>query len=423
MGEHAPISPSALHCHLKCFGRYQLCKDLPPSGTSEYAYVGTIKHDISALILSEEVRRSVELFRSHKAVIVKDRGGEEQVDYFNQEVNPYGKANILFEYQLTDDDLQEVQIYLDEIEKIKALCSKHAIFLIEQKRKMDWLSPLCYGTADFVAIEPMEFMYVVDAKFGQKAVDAIDNPQLMAYGLAMLGEKNEHMVEEVILKIIQPKCFSSDNEFICALSDLYEWGRYTLKPAIDEITGPNPELTSGPHCDLWCPGKESNVCPEFQKQELIVAEQMFTDGGVVAGNFEPVKPQFLTGIELQKALDIAAMASIWLKAVQKEGLARAMSNHPQKAPNYKLVKGRMGDRKFKEVAVVEDALSPVLAVNQLYEKKLYGVPAIEKMLKSVGAVELLDSVLLPRREGKLKLVHRNAKGKEVVPVEEMFKEG
>jgi len=391
MSEHAPISPSALACHLKCFGRYQLCKDLPPSSTSEYAHVGTIKHDMSASILKGEIP-SIDSYKKNR------------------------KSSV-FEYQLTDDDLQEVQVYLDEIEKIERLCSKHAIFQIEQKKKMDWLSPLCYGTADFVAIEPMEFIYVVDAKFGQKAVKAYKNPQLLAYAMAAVGENNEHRIENIITKIVQPKTGDDINEYECMVEELYGWGLNTLQFKIKQMDSPNPPLTSGPHCDLWCPGKEQNICPEFQKQELVVANQMFAKQPNV-----PVAPKHLNGVELQKALDIATMAEIWLKAVKKEGHDRALTNNPEKAPDYKLVKGRLGNRTFKDAAIVEEILSPVLAVGQLYEKKLRGVPAIEKMLRHIGAEEVLDSVLLPRKEGKLKLVHRNAKGKEVIPVTEMFKE-
>lgn len=119
------------------------------------------------------------------------------------------------------------------------------------------------------------------------------------------------------------------------------------------------------------------------------------------------KPEHLTLEQVYKILTHAEELIKWLKSIQKFAEDRAMQG--EEVIDHKLIAGR-AYRKWK---LDEETLGEVLEAFGIdpYEKKILSVAKVEKLLSKEDFRALADHIEKPR--GKLKLVHKSAKGQAV----------
>lgn len=172
-------------------------------------------------------------------------------------------------FNVDDDMADAVQVYLDEIESIKAEFPD-ADFSVEKKFNLKWIHPDCFGTNDFCAATIFGTLVVMDYKHGKGVpVDVEENTQLMYYALGAAKEE-EFNFDEVRLIICQPRCAMGGEKvrrWNLTASELEDWGLNILKPAAYATEDPDAPLVPGDWCDKnFCPKR--STCPA-----LIAANQ------------------------------------------------------------------------------------------------------------------------------------------------------
>jgi hypothetical protein len=179
MGGHARFFPSAANRRLNC----------PPSLVFEeqfkdeesgYAAEGSASHALAE-----------HLIRRH----LKERTKRPVSNYYSDEL-----LEAVDEY---------VSFVIGEIEGAKRICTA-PVFSVEQRVDISDYVDDCFGTVD-MAIVTDTVAHIIDLKLGKGVpVYAEENPQLMIYGLGILGMAELlYDVETVRLTIFQPRLNNS----------------------------------------------------------------------------------------------------------------------------------------------------------------------------------------------------------------------
>jgi hypothetical protein len=271
--------------------------------------------------------------------------------------------------------------YLDYIEDRKATHS----LLVEWKLYMHPYLEGVYGTADALLFNKDE-VEIVDLKFGKGViVSAEDNPQLKLYAL---GGMRIHALEfttppsKVVTTIIQPRVngFSS---VTYTPTELKLW-------AFDEVADKASlaeqglgERISGEHC-RFC--KVKATCRALHDFSISALKEDFAE------------PAQLSVKELGEVFAKAPIIESWLSAVCEyvNYLAVQKGVH---FDGYKLVEGR-STRKWvlEEEELIAALRNYHLSDEQMFSKKIAGIPAIEKL---IGKEEITK--LVYKEAGKLSL--------------------
>lgn len=384
---HAKLSPSAAARWINCPGSVALSELCPPPGSSDYADEGTLAH----------------LIAEHKVLLTF---GEITQAYYDKRL-----ANALKSQYYCGEMDEATTYYMDTVMEI--YCEglkkdKAAELMVEQRFDLGSWVPECFGTSDAVVIAG-DTIEVIDLKYGKGVrVDATGNPQLRLYGLgaaAMYGDIYD--LKKVRMTIIQPRLDHVSTEEM-GIVELYSWADMVVRPAAHQALGKDAPLACGDWC-RWCPAKAT--CRKRAEANLELARYEFQ------------KPPLLQPDEIGEILREAEELQKWAADVQAYALEQALQG--EHFDGWKLVEGRSVRKYADDLKVAETLIAAGYDEALLYERKLLGLTAMEKL---VGKKKLTTTLgdLIVKPAGKPVLVPLSDKREEISTTEsarEDFKDG
>ena len=371
---HAKLSPSAAARWINCPGSVALSELCPPPGSSDYADEGTLAH----------------LIAEHKVLLTS---GEITQAYYDKRL-----ANALKSQYYCGEMDEATTYYMDTVMEI--YCEglkkdKSAELMVEQRFDLGSWVPECFGTADAVVIAG-DTIEVIDLKYGKGVrVDATGNPQLRLYGLgaaAMYGDIYD--LKKVRMTIIQPRLDHVSTEEM-GIVELYGWADMVVRPAAHQALGKDAPLACGDWC-RWCPAKAT--CRKRAEASLELARYEFQ------------KPPLLQPDEIGEILREAEELQKWAADVQAYALEQALSG--EHYDGWKLVEGRSVRKYADELKVADTLRANGWEDALIYERKLLGLTAMEKLVGKKKLTETLGELII-KPAGKPVLVPQADKRPEI----------
>ena len=347
---HARLSPSAAARWINCPGSVRLAEQFPSASTS-YTEEGTTAHAIAEAKLKG-----------------KNLTALKKNEYFCGEMD-----------EATD-------FYVDAVHEVMAEEGKDAELMVEQRLPIDDYAPGCFGTGDAIVIGA-DTIHVIDLKYGKGVkVSAEGNPQLRLYGLGAAALfRGLYDFVNVSMTIIQPRLDHISTETM-RLEDLKAWAEKTVVPAAKEAYEGSDKTACGDWC-RFCPAKA--ICRTRAEANLELAKMEFRE------------PELLTQEEIGRVLAQADELRKWAADVEGYALDQAMQG--KAFEGWKVVEGRANRRYADELKVAEALMSAGYNEAMLYERKLYGLTAMEKLVGKKKLTEILGDLIV-KPQGKPVLV-------------------
>ena len=354
MGAHARNSPSALHRTLNCTPSLVLGEQFADEESS-YAAEGSAGHALAEHLIKKHLK-----LRTKRPVS----------DYYSDDL-----------LEAVDD---YVSFVIGEIEDAKHEC-KQPVFAVEQRVDISDYATDCFGTADMVIVTD-KVVHIIDLKLGRGVeVNAVENPQLMAYGLGVLAMAEMlYDVETVRLTIYQPR-INNYSSWDITPDDLKKWGEEILKPrSAMAMTGAG-EFHAGSWC-RFC--KARNQCRARAEEFLKLAQMEFR------------QPALLSDAEIAEVLKVSDELAKWSADVYAYAQDQAIV-HGKQWMGYKLVEGR-SNRKYSSDAEVEQAAKSA-GYTDIYKQSLIGVTEMERLMGKKEFARVLGQYVY-KPQGKITLV-------------------
>lgn len=352
--KHARLSPSSADRWLHCPGCIALSEQCPDPGSSPYADAGTVAHSLGELKLRQMIHEiDAKTFRQEYKAL-------QASEFYSGEME-----------EATD-------FYLTQVAEALSAAGDDAELMIEQQFTLDEWVPESFGTSDAVVIGIDGHMHVFDLKYGQGIrVEAENNPQLRLYGLGALSLFGElYEIDTVTVTIVQPRLDHVASETL-AVDELLAWADYYVKPRAKAAAEGTEERESGYWC-RWCPAKAR--CRTRAQEALSVARDDFREPGLLSED------------EIAEVLKKAENVKRWVDDVQAYALAQALDGQQYKG--WKLVEGRSVRKYADELKVAEALKGAGFDEALLYERKLYGITAMEKLVGKKKLAETLGELLI-----------------------------
>jgi hypothetical protein len=296
------------------------------------------------------------------------------------------------------DELREavdeyVSYVIGEIEEARRTC-KAPIFSVEQRVDASEYVDECFGTADMVIVTN-KVANIIDLKLGKGvAVYAEENPQLMIYGLGILGiAELLYDVEVVKMTIFQPR-LNNMSTWEIDPDVLKAWGEEVLKPRGAMALMGAGEVKSGSWC-RFC--KARNQCRKRAEEFLEMAKMEFRE------------PALLSDDEIQEVLKVSDQLSKWASDVYSYAQDQAVNNN-KKWSGFKLVEGKTNRKYSSEEDVSEAAIKA--GYKDIYKKSIIGITKMERLMGKDRFKEILGH-LVHKPQGKVTLVPELDKRKEI----------
>lgn len=334
MTVHAELGPSSSDRWTTCYGSVALSRGIKDVGSSN-ASEGTMMHAFSA--------RCLETATYAKAYI--------------------GEKDAETGLTLSEEQAKDVQTYVDYVWDIVE--ATKGTLLVEQRLPIAWMTNEdgAVGTADAIIITPDELI-VVDAKFGFKMVDAVENKQLMMYAAAAYDEhKIAYDFKSIRVAIVQPR-LNATPEWTTTPDALMAFAA-EIAFAAEQIQSGNDNLVPSEKGCQWCRAKA--ICPAIKAK--------------VMNDFETVVPETADEDDLARVMVNANLIESWVKSIRAEVERRLLAGEPVKG--YKLVQGKRGNRQWADADDAEATLKSMRIKHaQMYDYKLASPTSIEKLVKA-----------------------------------------
>ena len=281
-------------------------------------------------------------------------------------------------YEINQEMIDCAIGYRDYIQELTR--SDDAIVLLEQRVDFSPWVPDGFGTCDCILIQG-DTLTIIDYKYGVGvAVSAVDNPQMKLYALGALNDYGIALdVNRVEMHIYQPRI---NNISDCSLmvEDLLEWAEKTVKPAAERACKGEGQYNAGTWCK-FCP--HAGRCRQLTQ---ICTEYVETHSLRVA---VPV----LAPHEVAEVLAMEPLVTLWLKRVKSQALTTLLDGG--EIPGYKVVEGKLGNRKWTDEQAVYDTLTKKAGYDfvDITETKLLSPAAMDKALGKKKVAELLEGMI------------------------------
>lgn len=365
--KHARLSASSAFRWINCPGSVALSDQCPAPASSSYADEGTLAHAIGELKL-----RFV--------------NGELTKRQLNARMKP------LLQNEYYCGEMEEATDYYAEavIEALEA-AGDDAELMIEQQFSLSRWVPEGFGTSDAVVIGG-GVIQVIDLKYGKGIkVDARNNPQLRLYGLGAANLFDSlYDFDTVRMTIIQPRLDHISTEEL-PLSELFAWAEDEVQPRAQMAMDGTDYTAVGDWC-RFCPAKA--VCRKRAEYNLSIAKDDFR------------KPPLLSDEEIGEVLRRADELQHWVKDVGDYALEQALAG--KQYNGWKLVEGRSVRKYADDLKVAEALKTAGYDEAMLYERKLYGISAMEKIVGKKRLTETLGDLII-KPAGKPVLVPESDK--------------
>lgn len=357
---HALLSASSAHRWLAC-PPSAVAAELYKDTGSEYAAEGTLAHEVAEWVASGQSVHGPAL----------EKGQDDGV---------------------TGEMLEHARSYSDYISELKK--GSDAVVLLEKRVDFsDWV-PDGFGTCDCILLQDRT-LTIIDYKYGVGVpVSAVRNPQMMLYALGAFHDYGFALdVETVEMHIFQPRIDNISVDKI-SLSDLLAWG--------DEVVVPTAQLAKDGKGD-YKPGAHCKFCPHAGRCKALTA--LCTEK--VSARGLRAKVPVLAPYEVAEVLELEPLVTLWLKRVKQQALDDLMSG--KEIPGYKVVEGRLGNRKWTD----EDTVTRVLldagfSQEAITETKLLSPSAMDKALGAKKIAPIV-SELVSREPGSPAVVPESDK--------------
>ena len=341
---HSRFPASASHRWINCPGSIRLSEQVQQGETSSYAEEGTLAHAIA------EQKLRIAIDKTVKASDLKRLTKDPLYDGEMDEATTFYAGLVMEHYNAAGDEAE---------------------LMIEQRVDFsDWV-PDGFGTSDAI-ITNTDTIEVIDLKYGKGVrVDADNNSQMRLYALgayAMFGALSDFY--NVRMTIVQPRLDHISSE-VMTIKDLLQWAEVVVKPAALLAASDDAPMAAGDWC-RWCPARAT--CRKRAEANLELARYDFQPGDL------------LSDIEIADILGKVDELTKWAADIESYALQQALAGTSY--DGWKLVEGR-SVRKYKD----EDAVAKALQAEgfneaMLYERKLLGITAMEKLVgkKKLGEV-------------------------------------
>lgn len=357
---HSRFPASASHRWINCPGSIRLSESahlVEPE--SAYATEGTLAHAIA------EQKLRIAIDKTVKASDLKRLTKDPLYDGEMDEATTYYAGLVMEHYNAAGPDAE---------------------LMIEQRVDFsDWV-PGGFGTSDAI-ITNDDTIEVIDLKYGKGIrVDAEGNSQMRLYALgalAMCGALYDF--DKVRMTIVQPRLDHVSVEEM-AIDDLLEWAKVYVVPAAELAASDDAPLAAGDWC-RWCPARAT--CRKRAEKNLELARYDFQPGDLLDDD------------EIAEILSKVDELTKWAADIEAYALQQALAGVTY--DGWKLVEGR-SVRKYKdELQVAEKLKAEGFSEAVLYERKLLGITAMEKLVGKKKFTETLGD-LVEKPAGKPVLV-------------------
>jgi hypothetical protein len=226
--QHSKLSASGSHIWINCPGSVKLSETAPPKDIHPSGIVGTVAHYVA--------EKSI-MHRLHP----------QEMD------DPAGLLGDLINDVIVDR--QMIHHAIQYADYVTGLMKDDGELSIEQRVELEHIHPAMFGTADIVIKHKDLSVDVVDYKYGEWPVDALNNPQLVYY---MIGACKTFTPSECRVHIFQPRSRDGQPVKIWAFHKdvLAHWEQeFTLQAKATDIGTP---IARGHWC-RFCQAKP--VCP------------------------------------------------------------------------------------------------------------------------------------------------------------------
>lgn len=372
---HALLSASSSHRWLNC----------PPSAVAAEAYAnegteftreGTLAHEVAELVARE---RQAGRYPTIVNYIWPEGATAEMVEH------AHGYADYIQEQIKTDG----------------------ATVLLEQRVDFSTWVPDGFGTADCIIVQD-KTITVIDYKYGQGvAVDAKENTQMMLYALGALNLLGDLFdIETVDMHIYQPR-INNVSTWSAAALDLLYWADKTVKRIAADAAKGKGKYKAGAWCK-FCP--HAGRCRQLTKTctEYVETHSLRVPVPVLAPH------------EVAEVLEMEPLISLWLKRVKAQAMDTLLSGG--EVPGFKVVEGKLGNRKWTDELKVAEALAAAgYGAEDYTETKLLSPAAMDKSLGKKKVAELLET-LIDRAPGAPTIVPASDKRPPLDRVAEAIKD-
>lgn len=385
MAKHAELSPSSAERWMACPGSVPLSRGIVDEG-SDYAHEGTCAHFLAAFCLLNN--RDPVKYRNTPIVIRRDKLTGATDENFAANVGETETHEVIYTITPDDDFVGHVQAYVDYVRNVAQ--SANGLIHVEQRMSIEHLTGEegAEGTSDTVIVTDDELI-VIDLKFGRGvAVSAENNPQLLVYGSAA----NErfglvHDFNALRTVIHQPR-LNHVSEHVYSLEELAKFEdevRKAAKAVVQavemDMNGEDYSTMLSPSEDAcrWCKAKAN--CPALAR---FVEQQIDDDFENLAGwgddeHYAKLAVEVYNPEELSLKAKAIDLIELWCKAVR--GKVESLLLEGKEVPDFKLVQGKRGHRKWSNAEEVEALFKSMrLKTEEMYDLKLISPTTAEKLL-------------------------------------------
>lgn len=378
MADHARLSASGAKRWLTCTPSARLEEKFEDS-TSSYAEEGTQAHRLAEMKARHNLLRCI---------------ARSDLDETIAQIKPDPEMD-----EVTD---QYIDILAERLAEAKSQ-TKDAELLLEQRLDFSHIVPEGFGTGDAIILADGT-LEVIDLKYGKGIpVSAYDNPQARLYAIGALN-KFGHLydIHTIRSTIVQPRIDNISTEEI-SVEDLEKWGEDYVKPRAILADQGKGEYVTGEHC-RFCKAKA--VCRARAEEALSIVKHEFQ------------QPPVLSDDEIPQILDILDKAEAWIKDIRDYAYQKALGG--MRWDGWKLVEGRSNRTYIDDTLVAEKLIDSGMLPETIYDMKLKGITAMEKILGKTKFQEQLSSLVI-KPAGKPTLVPENDKREEINSVQHDFK--
>lgn len=400
--QHARLSPSAAKRWMTCPGSIKAIEKLNiQDKPSRFAAEGTVAHEV------------------HELCLVKNQVAK---DYFGKTITADG-----MKFKVNQDMVDAVQMSLDYIQDRIDMAELEGLRVevkVEVRSSLEYLDipGLDGGTSDVVLLfwddEELVGIEVFDYKHGAGvAVECIDNPQAMCYGLGICAKYQAKAELPVRITISQPRAHHPDGRirhWDTTAEHLMDWQDEELVPCAKATLEEDAEFQPSDDGCRFCP--LAGNCPALYKRSQEVAMIDFDE---CEDDVQLPDVETLTAEQKQFIMDHAGTIRAFIVAVENQVKQEVDQGSQEYEGRYKLVR-KTTRRKFSEDAL-DELTSPLLdhlAHEDVYEEKSRSMTEIERRLKKAigakAAKEVMDEITI-KPEGELVIAPISDKRKAEQP--------